>query len=94
MKRFLVVLASLFFLSCSKTVLVPQSQVINRPFPQVKGQSLAGKETIIPDAFAGKVTLLLIGYQMKTQFDIDRWILGVLQAEIPVEIVELPTIPG
>lgn len=48
----------------------------------------------IPDSYRGKVTVLLVGYQQKTQFDIDRWILGILQADIPVQIVEVPTIAG
>lgn len=94
MNKFFLAFVSAFLLNCSRTVSVPPAQVLDRSFPKVKGQSLAGKEMLIPDAFAGKATLLLIGYQMKTQFDIDRWILGVLQADVPVEIVELPTIPG
>ncbi len=63
-------------------------------FPTVQGESLNKEKITLPDHYKGKNTLLLIGYQQKTQFDIDRWILGVLQADIPVEIVEVPTIAG
>lgn len=63
-------------------------------FPTVQGESLNKEKITLPDHYNGKNTLLLIGYQQKTQFDIDRWILGVLQADIPVEIVEVPTIAG
>lgn len=49
---------------------------------------------MLPDKYLGKPTLLLIGYQQKTQFDIDRWILGALQSDIQAEIVEVPTIAG
>jgi hypothetical protein len=55
---------------------------------------LRGEKVAIPEHFEGKNTLLLIGYAQRAQFDIDRWILGALQADIPVAIVEVPTIAG
>ena len=60
----------------------------------VRGNSLDKSPITIPDSYRGKTTLLLIGYEQKAQFDIDRWILGVLQADVPVQIVEVPTIAG
>ncbi len=79
--------------ACSTTISAP-TNLTGGTFPQVQGQNLADEKVIIPDSFHGKVTLLLIGYQQKAQFDIDRWILGALQADIPVQIVEVPTIAG
>lgn len=79
--------------ACSKTVSTP-SNITHSTFPTVQGENLNKEKITLPDAYRGKNTLLLIGYQQKTQFDIDRWILGVLQADIPVEIVEVPTIAG
>jgi hypothetical protein len=38
--------------------------------------------------------LVLVGYTQKAQFDIDRWILGALQADVKAQIVEVPTIAG
>jgi hypothetical protein len=38
--------------------------------------------------------VLLIGYKQNAQFDLDRWILGMLQAGTPVRFLEVPTIPG
>lgn len=93
MKKIIIVLLSLALYSCSKTVVTPQN-LTQKIFPQVRGNSLAQKEITIPDDFKGEITILLIGYQQKTQFDIDRWILGLLQAEVPVKIVEVPTIAG
>jgi len=55
---------------------------------------LQGEKVAIPEKFEGKNTLLLVGYVQRAQFDIDRWILGALQADINVEIVEVPTISG
>lgn len=63
-------------------------------FPTVVGQSLEKETTEMPAAFAGEPVILLIGYKQSSQFDIDRWLLGLLQAEAPVRIVEIPTIPG
>jgi len=67
---------------------------VGETFPSVRGESLVGKETRIPEDFAGERVLLLVGYVMETQFDIDRWILGLLQAEATVRFLEVPTIEG
>ncbi len=63
-------------------------------FPSVTAESLERKKVRVPDDFAGKPLLLLIGYKQNSQFDIDRWILGLTMAKVDVPIVELPTIPG
>lgn len=63
-------------------------------FPSVLGTSLAGKQYRIPEAFAGEPVLLLVGYDQDTQFDLDRWLLGLTQAGIAVRTYEVPTIPG
>ena len=63
-------------------------------FPSVVGTSLEGQEYKIPEAFAGKPVLLLVGYDQDTQFDLDRWLLGLTQAGVEVKMVEVPTIPG
>jgi hypothetical protein len=88
-----LIISSALLLACSSTVKAPAS-VTNKPFPTVQGSSLDKTAVIIPDSYLGKTTLLLIGYEQKAQFDIDRWILGLLQADVPVQIVEVPTIAG
>jgi hypothetical protein len=87
------VVCSVGLLACSSVVPAPRD-ILNTPFPRVEGQNLNRKPVVLPDDFKGKNTLLLVGYVQAAQFDIDRWILGVLQADIPVEIVEVPTIAG
>jgi hypothetical protein len=67
---------------------------VNEPFPSVKGTSLSGDEVALPEAFKGKSTLLLVGYKQNSQFDIDRWLLGLHQSGTEVAVYELPTIPG
>ena len=63
-------------------------------FPTVTGTSLAGAPTTFPDAVAGRPAVLLIAYEQQTQFDVDRWLLGFVQAQLDAAIYELPTIPG
>lgn len=93
MKRLLATIM-LFLCSCGPKPISTPSDLTMRYFPHVRGNSLIKEEVQIPDDFQGKVTVLLNGYQQKAQFDIDRWILGLLQLDTPVEIVEVPTIAG
>lgn len=88
--RFLLLIVPL--LSCGSPAVSPDP--VGEPFPSVTGTSLDGTETTLPADLAGAPAVLLIGFEMESQFDIDRWILGLVQAETPVELLELPTIPG
>jgi len=63
-------------------------------FPAVTGTSLEGKSTRIPEDFAGKPVVLIIGYLQKSQFDIDRWLYGILENNIGIRVVEVPTLTG
>lgn len=79
-------------LACRSTI--PNKEARETAFPSVIGKALDGKEVRIPEDFAGKLVLLLIGYEMETQFDLDRWLVGLLQSKTPVRFFEVPTIPG
>ncbi len=63
-------------------------------FPEVVGQSLEKERTELPAALSGRPAVVLVGYKQATQFDIDRWFMGLIQAEVDAQIVEVPTIPG
>lgn len=63
-------------------------------FPSVRGEILTGEKVNIPKLFEGKPSLLLIGYVQDSQFDVDRWILGLKQLKSPIDIVEIPAIQG
>jgi hypothetical protein len=80
------------FASCSSAI--PRRDPLGERFPTVSGQSLEAEVVVLPEALAGSPAVLLIGYKQNTQFDLDRWILGLLQAETPVRFLEVPTIPG
>lgn len=72
----------------------PRKNPVGLEFPTVNGTSLNGDSIVIPRAFIGTPTLLLVGYLQNSQFDIDRWLLGLVQLETPVVIREIPTVRG
>jgi hypothetical protein len=71
-----------------------QAAPLGRVFPAIVGNSLDGRRVEIPAAFAGRPVLLLVGYEQMSQFDIDRWVLGLDQLGVKIESYELPTIAG
>jgi len=91
----LVILAIVWgFLAGSSSKTFPNRNPVGEPFPAVVGQSLEKVATELPSTFAGEPVVLLVGYKQDAQFDIDRWLMGLLQTEIEMAIVEVPTIPG
>lgn len=71
---------------------IPNRFPVGESFPAVLGESLEGKPVPVP--IANEPAILLIGYVQDAQFDADRWLYGLLQARIPVRVIELPTLPG
>ena len=72
----------------------PNQAPIGRVFPAVSGAGLDGTPYRIPDAFTGRSVVLLIGYRQDSQFDIDRWLIGLDMTATRVDVYELPTIAG
>ncbi len=77
---------------CSSTI--ANRNPTGERFPSVRGQSLERVATELPESLAGSPAVLLIGYKQETQFDIDRWLMGLMQAGVDAQLLELPTIPG
>lgn len=94
MKNTLLLALILAVCSCGPTSVPTPTDLNARSFPSVRGTNLNQQQVALPDDFKGDVTVVLVGYQQRAQFDIDRWILGLLQANVPVKIVEVPTIAG
>lgn len=63
-------------------------------FPSVKGQTLEEKPVQLPDYFDGQPTIILLGYIQRSQFDIDRWLIGLDMRKVQVNFFEIPTIKG
>lgn len=77
---------------CSSTI--PNRNPVGETFPSVVGTSLEKTRTELPQALAGEPAVVLVGYKQGTQFDIDRWLIGLIQADVDAQLLEVPTIPG
>lgn len=94
MKQFSIgMLLVLFFSSCANYD-YPSQVSIGDKMIEAKGESLEGNAVVIPEDFAGQETLLLFGYKQDSQFDIDRWLIGLDMTQTQVAAYEIPTIQG
>lgn len=89
----ILAIVSVFFLTACATQ-YPNQNPTGQVFPQVKGESLESKQYTIPDDFSGKPVLLLLGYKQDSQFDIDRWLIGLDMTQTNIDTYEIPTIQG
>ncbi len=92
MKTLLIVLSLCLMTACS--VRYENQQVTGKVLPQMQAESLDKQQVILPDAFRNKATLLLIGYKQDSQFDIDRWLIGLDMKQVSVDVYEVPAIQG
>ena len=87
-----IFITSLFTVGCSSNY--DNQSRTGQSFPTINGENLE-KETInIPEVFKGEKTLLLIGYKQNSQFDIDRWLIGLDMTKTTIPVYEIPTIKG
>jgi hypothetical protein len=68
--------------------------VTGQAFPLVTGKNLEQATVSIPEDFKKEFTLLLVGYKQNSQFDIDRWLIGLDMTKTQVDTYEVPTIQG
>ena len=87
-----ILLTGFLFIGCSTTY--TNRSPIGEIFPTVSGESLDKVEIEMPKYFNGSKTILLLGYKQDTQFDIDRWLIGLDQTNTKAKVYELPTIQG
>jgi hypothetical protein len=92
MRTLLLILFITFVSGCSTQY--KNQTVTGKSFPSVTGQSLEEDTVNIPGDFNKEFTLLLIGYKQNSQFDIDRWLIGLDMTETKVDAYEIPTIQG
>jgi hypothetical protein len=79
---------------CSSTV--ANRNPTGTVFPTVTGRVLDGGTVTLPDDLGDseRPVVLIVAYDQDAQFDVDRWLLGLLQAELDVAIYEVPTVKG
>ena len=92
MRTILISSFTFLLLSCSSTY--TNIDPSGKTFPTISGSSLNGKEYTIPNDFSGEKILLLVGFKRKSQFDIDRWTIGLDQTKTTVKTIELPATQG
>ena len=91
--RILIFSIVLVLLSACSTS-YPNQSVKGQVFPSITGQTLEKKALAIPADLKQEMVLLLIGYKQDSQFDIDRWLIGLDMTNTIVDVYELPTIQG
>lgn len=84
---------SLLATACASTS-YPRRDPTGEVFPSITVTPLDGGTKLFPEVFLGDPVLVLVGYQQRSQFDIDRWLIGITQVDLAVTFVELPTIAG
>lgn len=92
MRIFSLALLVLIVTGCSSTY--SNQQITGKTFPSVTGKNLEKNSINIPEDFKDNFTLLLVGYKQNSQFDIDRWLIGLDMTETKVNVYEIPTIQG
>ncbi len=70
----------------------PNRNPVGESFPQVRGKALSGEVYALPEQVQGQATVLLLAYDQNAQFDVDRWLLGLLQSGTQAKIFEVPTV--
>jgi hypothetical protein len=90
----LLLLTSALFACSGCATVYSNANPLGDSFPKVVGQDLNEAPHELPGEHAGKPVLYLVGTVQETQFDIDRWLVGLLLAKTPVTFVEVPTIAG
>ena len=82
----------LFAPGCNGTI--PNRDPSGDPFPPVDGRDLEDRPVELPGEVAGAPAILMVGYVQETQFDIDRWTLGLLQSGTTIRLMEIPAVGG
>ena len=91
-KNIIIILISIMLFGCSTTYV--NRNPVGENFPTVKGQTLTEEERELPAYFKGSNVVLLLGYKQDSQFDIDRWLIGLDMTETKIKAYEIPTIQG
>ncbi|WP_293749916.1 hypothetical protein [uncultured Paraglaciecola sp.] len=94
MKQFSMFLLFVIVFSSCANYEYPSQVTIGGSMVEATGESLEGNTVVIPKDFIGQETLLLFGYKQDSQFDIDRWLIGLDMTQTQVATYEIPTIQG
>lgn len=91
-KNIIIILISIMLFGCSTTYV--NRNPVGENFPLVNGQTLTEEERELPTYFKESYVVLLLGYKQDSQFDIDRWLIGLDMTQTKIKAYEIPTIQG
>lgn len=92
MKLLRTIIILILLTSCSTPY--PNRNPIGEKFPSISGTGLNNQSWKIPEDMKGEKVILLLGYKMNSQFDIDRWLIGLDMTKTAISVYEVPTIKG
>ncbi len=90
--KYITLFLTFLLLSCSTTY--KNQDLEGEEIITFSGKALSDKPWIIPDDFDSESVILLIGYKQNSQFDIDRWLIGLDMKEVDTPVFEVPAIQG
>ena len=88
----IILMLSILLSACSTTY--ENKDVLGTTIPTMEGETLEQETVEIPSIFKAPFTLLLVGYKQDSQFDIDRWLIGLDMTQTNVNAYEIPAIQG
>lgn len=91
-KIIMLIFITATFIGCATTY--TNRNPVGEMFPNVSGESLEKKEIEMPQYFSGSQVVLFLAYDMDSQFDVDRWLIGLDMTNTDIKAFELPTIQG
>lgn len=90
--RLVILLLTLFLTACSTSY--SNKNVTGIKMPQMSGETLEKQQVSLPQLFDSPLSLLLVGYKQDTQFDIDRWLIGLDMTQTDISAYEIAAIQG
>ena len=92
MRLSILLIATLLLNGCS--TVYENKDVVGSTLPLMTGETLEKETVELPTLFKDPLTLLLVGYKQDTQFDIDRWLVGLDMTKTNISAYEIPAIQG
>src|SRR3954462_13334678 len=74
-----------------------ESLQVGDPLPRLTGHLLTGSEAVLPQALAGKVALIAMGFTYKSRFPVEAWAdwyRATIDSTTAVTFLEVPMIGG
>jgi hypothetical protein len=90
--RLAILLLTLLLGACSTSY--SNKNVTGMTMPTMSGETLEKQQVNLPAMFDAPLSLLLVGYKQDSQFDIDRWLIGLDMTQTNITAYEIPAIQG